>query len=387
MTKRPLTELEVELLEEIRDRRRIVVVRFQWNQAARTGDPTPWPDSAIQWLFDGRTTTSRSGLKFGRPLRNWSVSGFWQASTLGVLDLTFDLFPKDGSSPLMLNAPRDSNRAGKPDQAAYPTAKAYLNSLNPPVDIDSYDGFIFWVDATTTDWGAIDEGPIVEGRGAATQRALLDQMLAHNEYAHEVGHVAGYEHTFDTSNMASPVYLDPYCVMANQGDNTFALPVDADVDKLDHGPNLWRGTRLASAASSFRCQPQFRECPSVIDANRGAVEEHRLVALSEAQFGDPVLVVIRDPGDVPLLRDEQPAFLVEYRTRTGWDRALEPAVIIHSRGYRANPPNYGEDRPVWREGTITTPWIDRYDAPDGRFAVEVVELSNDLESAVIRISR
>jgi hypothetical protein len=99
------------------------------------------------------------------------------------------------------------------------------------------------------------------------------------------------------------------------------------------------------------------------------------VALSRAAFGDRVLLAVQDAGAW---------FLVEYRTDAGWDAGVKPGVVVHSLASRENPPNFGEDRPVWFERAIYAPWTDVYRAPDGDWALQVLAVSPDGRTARIR---
>ena len=298
-----------------------------------------------------------------------SVAGFWRASTLGLLEASFDLYPKDGST-LTLDARRDSLRNGEPDQKALAATEAFF--LGEGIPIDSFDGIVYWVDPPTADWGAIDCPP--EGRGRS-QRAMLHQMLAHRTFCHEIGHVLGYQHAFDIENPSDPVYRDDFCVMGQDNVGSWWMPANAAMDRLEHDPGLTLATHLAAAASSYRhCRP-FRTSLGVREVSPTIPEEAELVSLSRATFGDRVLLVVRDAGAF---------FVVEYRTNVGWDTGVSSAVVVHSLGLRANPPGFGEDRPVWFETAIYSPWTDVYRAPSENWALQVLAISEDGRTARIR---
>jgi hypothetical protein len=302
-----------------------------------------------------------------------SIAGFWRDATLGLLELTFDLYPKEGP-PLTLKAKRNSVRTGEPDQKALEAADAYFQSLTPPIAIDSFDGIIYWVDPPTGDWGAIDCPP--EGKGRS-QRALLDQMLAHHTYAHEIGHVAGYQHAYGASNLSDPVYKDDYCVMGNDNQGYCTLPVLGDIDRLPHHPELWLGTRLASAANSYRCHSGFRVSPMIRHAAAGVEQMVRLFALSEAEFGQPVLLTISSGSAT---------FTVEFRANTGWDSGVAAAVVVHSLDYRQVPSPFTEVRPPWYEGSVSAPWSGSYRSPDKRFTLNVLDVAADGKSILIQVA-
>jgi hypothetical protein len=276
-------ELERRLRGALVDHRNIAVVRFVWSEPPRAGDPQPWPDWAVQWLLDGTGALPGQRFEFHR-MHDTSVAGFFRDATLGLIELSFDLYPKQGA-PLVLQAKRDSLRTGQPDQAALAAAQTFFASQSPSISIDSFDGIIYWVDPPTSDWGAIACPP--DGRGR-TQRALLHQMLTHHTYAHEIGHVAGYEHAYGISDLQDPVYKDNYCVMGYDDMEYCRLPPPVAFGGLDHDQNLWLGTRLASAANTYRCYPRFRVSPMVRHVRAGTNEIVELVALSQARFGEPV---------------------------------------------------------------------------------------------------
>jgi hypothetical protein len=362
---------------------RYAVLLYEWGTLAGSRwdlnhhiyQPPSWPRWAVQRILDGRgdppgIDEQRSSLVTAR-----SVAGFWADCTFGFTDLEFDIFPGEGQEVPTLQASQADGRGTVVTQALAQSSAA------------GYVGAVVWVYPPPSDAGSAGGGNV-----------LFDQNGSHYFYCHEIGHSLGMSHPFGPHG----VYHDPYCVMGSP--SGFQLTPDPAYDALTVPHGFWGAPCMPSAANMFRTprwEHEFADHKMVEAQEWGTPYEVELVALSEAQRGDKILVAV-DIGrdfDTNPRRDwpQSGTYFAEYRTATGWDAGVEPAIVIHSRDIRPLPVvvksgfldkpsfHYGEVRPVYFEGTVPRPFDSVYVSPNGRFALEVLDISADKRVAKVRI--
>ena len=225
--------------------------------------------------------------------------------------------------------------------------------------------------------------------GAYGDQALLDQGAEHTYFAHELGHIIGYSHSFGNNLTANTFaeYGDPYCIMSAR---TFGgswpqgtgAPVGAQVP-AGVPTAMWNGSGpLASAALTANTFADFNQAPRVIAVSSDYAlnpVEVCIVDLGSASADNAVLATV-DTG--------RQTFYVEHRSGTGWDRGLaeapqpEPAIVIHRR-------KRGDTRVAYA-GAISLagdPAGRRWTAGDDDVRIEVVEsVFGQPSNARIRVS-
>jgi hypothetical protein len=364
------------------------VLRYEWGILAGSRwetqhhivVPPSWPNWAVQRILDGRGESA--GLD---PLKKSvvvarSVAGFWAESTFGLTDLEFEIFPHDeGEAPTL--------QASQADGRGTAIAQARSQSAAAGVPLAQYPGVVVWI-----------YPPPCDG-GASGTDALFDQNGSHGFYCHEIGHALGMDHPFGPAG----VYDDPYCVMGN-GAWSRQLSPDPAYDDLPLPGGFWGAPCMPSAANMFRTprwEQEFANRNMVEAREWGSPFEVDLIALSEAHQGDKILVAVDIGHDFDTnprrIWPEAGTYFAEYRTASGWDANVEPAIVIHSRDIRPKPVvvktdflhkhpfHYGEVRPVYFEGTVPRPFDSVYVSPNERFALEVLDISADRRVATVRV--
>ena len=338
--------------------------------------PPTWPSWAVQRLLDGRGKPPGFDPLSPSIVAARSVAGFWSASTLGLVDFDFEIFPfDDADTPTLAHASHADGRGVVVDAARKQAAQ--------DVPLNEFGHLVVWVHPPPSDGGAT---------GAD---ALFDQNGWHGFYCHEIGHTLGLIHPYGPGG----VYDDPYCVMGSGGGGPLAAdPLFEDLPLPD---GFWNTACMASAATLFwRWENELSVRNMIHPADWGSPFEVELTALSEAEEGDLILATVDVGNDF----DRNPrrtwpqsgTYLTEYRTATGWDRNIQPAIVIHSRDIRPKPIvrttdvhhhpfRYGEVRPVYFEGTVPAPFSSVYVSPNERFALEVLDISADRKVAKVRI--
>lgn len=368
---------------------RYAVLRYEWGTLAGSKwetqhhivVPPSWPNWAVQRLLDGRGEPPGIDELRSSVVVDRSIAGFWGDCTFGLSDLEFEIFPPDGGEVPTLQA---SQADGRGTVIAQAKAQAQASGI----DLTPFTGVVVWVYPPPCDGGA-SGGP----------EALFDQNGSHGFYCHEIGHSLGMDHPFGPGG----VYDDPYDVMGN-GTWSRSLSPDPAYDALPLPGGFWGAPCMASAANmskTARWEQEFITRKMVEHHDWGSPVEVDLVALSEAQQGEKILVAM-DIGhdfDTNPRRTwaESGTYYAEYRTATGWDANVEPAIVIHSRDIRPKPVviksdflhkhpfHYGEVRPVYYEGRVARPFDVAYVSPNERFALEVLDISADRRIARVRI--
>ncbi len=220
--------------------------------------------------------------------------------------------------------------------------------------------------------------PAPSGAGAAGQDALLDGLARNLSYMqHEVGHTLGLHHPFGFNSEGRCLeYEDPWCIMGM--DWSHATTVAAE-PKLIGGfaEDFWKLGANVSPATLYAWCDRFRDSTMVRHHRPGA--NVRVVGVSRAQHGDPVLAVVTN-GDAEMF--------VELRVANGLDQAIGPdQIVIHSRGLQLRSAEddqglKGSAESIIYEGTLPTTA-----GATARFAglrVDVVDVSAD--GATVRLT-
>jgi hypothetical protein len=367
---------------------RYAVLRYEWGTLAGSRwetqhhivVPPSWPNWAVQRILDGRGEPPGIDQLRTSVVVDRSIAGFWAECSFGLSDLEFEIFPPDDEPVPTLQANQADGRGTVIEQAR-------KQAQASGIDLGPFTGVVVWIYPPPCDGGASGES------------ALFDQNGSHGFYCHEIGHALGMDHPYGPGG----VYDDPYCVMGSGTWNRTLSP-DPAYDDLPLPGGFWGGPCMPSAANMSktpRWEQEFITRKMVESHDWGSPVEVELVALSEAQQGDKILVMtdIGHDFDTNPRRtwSESGTYYAEYRTTTGWDSNVEPAIVIHSRDIRPKPPvvktdflkqhpfHYGEVRPVYFEGRVARPFDAIYVSPNERFALEVLDISADRRVAKVRI--
>lgn len=316
--------------------------------------------------------------------QNEAIFNYWSYVTRGHLDFRgSSLFPWVDIS---VTAGERLQRATH-GQRAY-TATAAL----PGAVMDGFDGFIVLthpgkMTIVNPNAGKPNEpATVVRGLDGGAGYALggvpacsLPVMTNnHTFFAHELGHVLGFKHSYGLWNngtdwdgvapfVQGPAYGDPYDLMSSASFGTRTLdqtiPVYVGnptfVGELPAGwPNLGAssmGPAPALAQMHF-WDPEVFPASSVKHAPYPTQGQRLFVRLAAAQqnSGATSLLVLHPPGEDALGRFR---CYVEYRNRDGWDRGLHEsgadlsrrAVVVHTLN------DTDEGLRCWYRGRILVP--------------------------------
>jgi hypothetical protein len=279
--------------------------------------PAKWNDQEVREIFASEN--------------DWSVEQFWWRNSMGLVDLTFEVYPW---------------RSLPGTQADLDTSRGSVNSLvrsqagHDGVPLSQYDHVCTILHPPPGDRGAagvpgdmvVDEGP-----------------FSLEFFEHECGHLLGYEHAFGSAGDRTwQAYHDDFDVMGYSEDNDRAIPTPSDLASLSlpAGINFWRSGRRLSAASLYRYVDPFKTSSGVIRVPAGETQSVRLVALTKGRFGDPVIAIVSTPsGEIT----------VEYRINFADDFSLRqgPVLVLHSIGRRVLPRGAHEVNPVVYEAQVS----------------------------------
>jgi hypothetical protein len=212
--------------------------------------------------------------------------------------------------------------------------------------------------------------------------AVIPVMTSdHTFMCHEIGHVLGFEHSFGLDNngtdwnrgdaniIVGPEYGSPYDLMssASFGSRWLGTGPRYSASPTFTGPAIpgWPNDRAFSmgphlARANLHLQMPEALAGRVIDVGfpaPGATVNARIVPASASS--GYCLLILRPPGEPP---NGAGRVYVEYRTRSGWDRGMDPlgpdlareGVVVHSV---VDQPNAGPR--VWYRGSIPTVSVDR----------------------------
>src|SRR5262249_46681649 len=162
-------------------------------------------------------------------------------------------------------------------------------------DPNPFDGLVFVVGGQTVDAGTT---PVAFG-GRTRPVCLFDDLASHSFMAHELGHLLGLDHPFNT-NLLNPTYKygeygEPTCIMSAQNFGgspaTFAIP---DASRIlisaatpfwtSAGPGvsmatLWRYAPDFPAAQAFSMQLPALAAPTAVRLMRAGVAGLRMVTM------------------------------------------------------------------------------------------------------------
>ena len=297
----------------------VAILRFKWRDFANV-QPT-WPDNAYTGCF--------------LPIRPSGASRYWQDCTFGLLDLTGSIvYPwrvLDLDKPnslldrriLLPHAIEKGLDEGFPlHDFGYVVAMVIPNL--PGVDAQ---GKAYW----PIDGGGV---PVVRTRGGTWSCALLSETDGHQFFVHEFGHLLNFDHSWGRSEGTPAEYADPYCVMSAEDYGTPSKPVwvsGADPAMPVHS-DYWKGMAPSPAgATLYHYLPEFTTAGYAVELGSNFANVPRSIRLNALDMRRKSCVgVVQIPGSN--LR-----YTVEYRRKSGWDRAVYPAVVIHSIGPTGNP--------------------------------------------------
>ena len=285
---------------------RIIVLGCEWEDIPEgTIVPAPIASAALQQMF-----SESSG-------SNWSLADLFVQSTLGQLRFDPAVVYQIGSLP--------GTRVGRENRA---------DVINNARQVANTTGIVFG----PNDRAVVFINPPPCDAGAYGRQALLDQNAEHTYFAHELGHVVGYDHSFgsDLTGDQNVEYGDPYCIMSARtfGGSWPQAPGPPPGANVPAGlpAAIWNGSGpLVAAALTAYHFTDFNQFPNVVTVPayyHTYPQFMRLVGLAEAAPPDSVLARV-DTG--------LQTFFIEYRPGTGWDRGLtvpaqpDPAVVIHRR--------------------------------------------------------
>ena len=300
------------LLAQIGSRTRVIrvaFVRYVWQNPNPTSPQNlpAWSDQTVTEVFAAAD--------------GWSVHDYWSRATLGLLELQITFFPwrTIPGSQSQLDTKRGSVDALVRQQA-----------VADGVALDQFDRMIALIHPPPGDRGAVRVGGDV----------ILDEIGPNSQnpgswlefFEHETGHLLGFDHAFGPA--ANPqAYNDNFCVMGYTGVDSHQIVLQPILDEVENtiGPgNIWFSARRLAATNLYRTKdvgPVLAETSSVVRIGRESVQQVRLIALSEAILGNPVLAVATTSlGEVT----------VEYRLNKGDDAGVieAPCLVLHSIGRR-----------------------------------------------------
>jgi hypothetical protein len=320
---------------------------------------TPFSNELIHALFDETT--------------NFSLLRYWREVSGGELDFAPSVHPEiimlEGQTYIdKLLTGRGAGFAGNVVQIMF----------DLDMDLRPYDAYAFFV----LGYKEVDGGAyafLLADR--MRPYCVLGDSSSHTFMAHEMGHVLGLGHPFDTRSVADPKlgeYGDPTCIMSAEGfggrgpyfsqpkgQRLFAHPLANFWNRL--GPGV-------SPASVWRYSPTFpAPLASTLELPRNAPPT--AVRLVRAGTAGTQLVTMPTGG-------ANTWHTVEYRPSTGWDRAMHDdlaGVVIHqmrgSIGAAADGQGWPKIEPVCIAGNIRLPSTGDLDWSNGDIAVRIVEVT------------
>ena len=336
---------------------RVAFVRYVWQNPNPTSPKSlpAWSDPTVAEVFaagDG-----------------WSVHDYWSRATLGLLELQITLFPWKTipGSQNQLDTKRGSVDALVREQAAA-----------DGVALDQFDRMIALIHPPPGDRGAVAVGGDV----------ILDEIGPNSQnpgawlefFEHETGHLLGFDHAFGPA-VNPQAYNDNFCIMGYTGVDSHQIVPQPIVNEVENtiGPgNIWFSGRRLAAANLYRTKDvgsALAQTLSVVRIGRESVQQVRLIALSEALLGNPVLAVATTAaGEVT----------VEYRLNTGDDAGVNeaPCLVLHSIGRRtlaklSNGNSPFEVNPIVFEGTCNATVGSVVATSEGDVSVSVRSVDTD----------
>jgi hypothetical protein len=310
----------------------LAVLKFTWSD-------TPWQGGRPLGLAYDDALVNRLFLPLAR---SWGVAGYWSQATFDLLNLEgSEVFPWRKLDNLP--APTPAGRYLREQVAGQAIRQAQAEEW----PLDRFKGIVVMVAPRDPD---SDAGATVVDRWPVCLVQMGDEQFF---FAHEMGHVLGFEHTMGPDNSVTPPvlgsYNDPYCVM---GDGTSCRPpMPLPPTGPPAGDNYWSWMApLVSTASLCAFLPGFladtRHVEHTGSLTGGFRRTLRLRARDLDRRGDtpyPVALVTSVPaGDFAtggLGQGSPPtpsAWVVELRRGAGSDRGLgrpgeaTAGLVVHS---------------------------------------------------------
>lgn len=297
----------------------VAVLRFKWKDFANA--QPAWPDHAYTGCF--------------LPIRPSGASRYWQDCTFGLINLEGSVvFPwrvlgidkPNVSLDRRVVLPHAIER-GLDEGFPLHDFKYVLAMVIPNIPGVNAQGQQYW---------PIDGGgaPGVSTRGGTWSCALLSETDGHQFFAHEFGHMIDFDHSWGRKSGAPAEYADPYCVMSAEdyGTNTRPVWTSAPDPFMPVHADYWQGMAPAPAAATlYHYLPEFTTAGYAVELGSNFANVPRSIRLNALdKRWKPCLGVVSVPGT-------NTKYTVEYRRQSGWDRAVQPAVVIHSIGPTGNP--------------------------------------------------
>lgn len=328
---------------------RVAILRYEW----RKPDPNAWAQFPKwdDWAFEEIFERSNG----------WSMSDYWSRATLGLIRLSFDLYP-------WRTLPLDNSGQMDDKIRSNPIGILKKQATSDGVQLGGYDQVVAF----------ISPPPSNSGAAGNPADALFDQNAALFFYEHEMGHVIGFQHAWGPKNGGYAHYEDNYCVMGWSKDQSHALVAPDIFKNTVLAWDFWTSDRRLSVASLYRHVPSFASSSSVIRLVNIQAVNLTLRGLCWGQLLDPVLAVIAT---------KQGEITVEYRPNVGDDAGVDPAVVIHSIGRRNVKPGASEVKPIFYEGKIPTKGGGSFTTKEGDIVVTLGNVMADGKSVTVQINQ
>lgn len=314
---------------------------------------TVYSDEFFQALFDERSS--------------FSLRRYWQEVSSEELALDPTVHPL-----ILLEGQAYVDRLTRPDRLDIANeALQILFELDQ--DPTPYDSYVFIIAGRSVDGGS---SALTMG-GRVRSFSVFGEDTTCTFMAHELGHVLGLDHPFDTT-LVNPTYRygeygDPTCIMSaeNFGGRPATFPMPAGQRPfISASATFWSSVGPGvSPATVWRYSPTYPQpLPFSVELPAGAAPTP--VRINRAGAGGVQLVAMPTGG-------ANPWYLVEYRPAMGWDRGLGAGVVVHqvraSIGTPADGPSWPKTDQVCLAGTIPLPSAGLLDWSDASFAVRVIE--------------
>jgi len=308
---------------------RIAVLRFYWasSDVHELRPAARWPDEFLAGLL--------------QRANGWSLRDYWLRASLNLLRLEFDFSLSEWrqfGAHTVDEMVADGTLLRSHRASLLAEARRLVEEEGH--SLKEFDGVVAFVHSPSSDAGATSGG------------AVFDQGGSLMFYQHELGHVLGFQHAFGPlvppPDEFGSLYNDSYCVMGFTGPQSHTIEppaIAANVELV--AADFWRSERRVSGAALYR---RFRDTDSFVDsgwvANLQLGDRVWIAALGESDTVSPIIAVLDVPGV------DGAKLVVEYRTASGDDSGVQPAVVIHSVGVHYVGDGRSEVDPPWLETTM-----------------------------------